>query len=233
MSVVQLGAQVSLTPRSGLFVWQAAVQALTSQAVPVNFGSVGEGVGVGVGFTDGVAGPAASADGTMAPERPRTSATRNAGKKREQKHELKRDTNAPQQRMTRPSGNVPEISPFVNNELPDSDPPIQQRAAPYASAFAAIASLERAALPPSRVGLRRTGYFLHCPLALRSCIVCAHQELQPAPGVAPALLVQMVMQALKSQLTASAGDDMAKVPRNSAKRNAGKRRDMNASNKRE
>jgi hypothetical protein len=65
MSVVQLGAQVSLTPRSGLLVWQAAVQALTSQAVPLNCGSVGEGlgVGVGVGFADGAAGPAANAGG--------------------------------------------------------------------------------------------------------------------------------------------------------------------------
>jgi hypothetical protein len=86
MSVVQLGAHVSLTPCSGLLVWQAAVQALTSQAVPLNCGSVGEGFGVGVGdgFADGVAGPAATACGAKSivkpTVRPSNSATRNAGK---------------------------------------------------------------------------------------------------------------------------------------------------------
>jgi hypothetical protein len=65
MSVVQVGAQFSLRPCSGLLVWQAVVQALTSQAGPLNCGSVGVGfgVGVGVGFADGEAGPAATACG--------------------------------------------------------------------------------------------------------------------------------------------------------------------------
>ena len=91
MSDVQLGAQVSLTPCSGLFVWQAAVQAFTSQAAPLNGVGVAEGVGVGVGFADGVAGPAASAGGAkpiVKPTvRPSNSPTRNAGEKRKQRRE--------------------------------------------------------------------------------------------------------------------------------------------------
>ena len=198
MSVVQLGAQVSLTPRSGLLVWQAAVQALTSQAVPVNCCGVGEGfgVGVGVGFADGVAGPAASTGGAkqiVKPTvRPSNSATRIAGKKRESKC----DTNGPHRKI-KALPVVPEIS-LVVKDL----------------------------------------YFLHCPLALRSSIVCAHHELQPKPGVAPCILVHWAMQALRLQLTARAAGakptiKTAASPTKSTKRDNGKRRDMKTSDNNE
>jgi hypothetical protein len=77
-------------------------------------------------------------------------------------------------------------------------------------------------------------YFLHCPLALRSSIVCAHHELQPNPGVAPCILVHWAMQALRLQLTARAAGVMAAVrPTNNAKRDNSKRRDMNISGNKE
>jgi hypothetical protein len=54
MSAVQFGVQVSLTPRFRLFVWQVAIQALTSQLIAGNGETTGSGAGVG-----GAMGPAA------------------------------------------------------------------------------------------------------------------------------------------------------------------------------
>jgi hypothetical protein len=79
---VQLGVQVSLTPFSGLFVWQTETHVSKLQSGDVAGKGVGLGVGVGAGV-DGTTGPAASAAGAPAAVRPRNSAKKTVRKKRE------------------------------------------------------------------------------------------------------------------------------------------------------